>query len=59
MFLFNLQAVLVGIAVFSMPFALLMLQLSFIFGISLIFIPITLGIGLVALIGASIIECIG
>lgn len=56
MFWFNLQAVLVVIAVGSLPCALLALQLAWIFGISLVFIPSILFIGLLSLIGASLIE---
>jgi hypothetical protein len=56
MFLFNLQAVLVGVAVFSLPSALLALQFTVIFGTSIMAIPVLLGIGLVALITSALIE---
>jgi hypothetical protein len=56
MFLFNLQAVLVGVAVFSLPSALLALQLAYILGTSLMAIPVLLGIGLVALVTSALIE---
>lgn len=56
MFWFNLQAVLVVIAVMSVPVALLLLQFVLIFGISITFIPSVLFIGLLSFIGAFIIE---
>ena len=56
MFWFNLQAVLVVVAVASVPVALLLLQFVVIFGISITFIPSVLFIGLLSLIGASVIE---
>jgi hypothetical protein len=56
MFWFNLQAVLIFVAVGSVPSALLALQIAWVFGISLSFIPAILFIGLVSLIVASLIE---
>ena len=56
MFLFNLQAVLVGVAVFSLPSALLALQFAVIFGTSIMAIPVLLGVGLVALVTSALIE---
>jgi hypothetical protein len=60
MFLYNLQAVLVGIAVFSLPALLLELQLLVIGlnGMSPAVMLVTLVIGVVSAIGAGVIEII-
>lgn len=60
MFLFNLQAPLVGIAVFSLPALLLELQLLVIGlnGMSPTVMIVTAVIGLVSAIGAVVIEMI-
>jgi hypothetical protein len=60
MFLFNLQAVLVGVAVFSIPALLLELQLLVIGlnGMSINVMIATVAIGLLSAIGAVVIEMI-
>lgn len=60
MFLFNLQPVLLGIAVFSLPALLLELQLLVIGlnGMSVTVMIVTAGIGLVSAIGAVICEAL-
>jgi hypothetical protein len=60
MFLYNLQAILVGIAVFSLPALLLELQLLVIGlnGMSPIVMVVTLAIGIVSAIGAVLIEIV-
>ena len=60
MFLFNLQAVLVGVAVFSIPALLLELQLLVIGlnGMSINVMIATVAIGLLSEIGAVVIEMI-
>ena len=58
MFLFNLQAVLVAVAVFSLPAALLELQLLVmgLNGLTISHLGITLAVGAIAGIGAVVIE---
>jgi hypothetical protein len=58
MFLYNLQAILVGIAVFSLPALLLELQLLVIGlnGMSPTVMIVTLVIGIVSAIGAVLIK---
>jgi hypothetical protein len=60
MFLYNLQAILVGIAVFSLPALLLELQLLVIGlnGMSPTVMVVTLAIGIVSAIGAVLIEIV-
>jgi hypothetical protein len=60
MFLYNLQAILVGIAVFSLPALLLELQLLVIGlnGMSPTVMIVTLVIGIVSAIGAVLIEIV-
>jgi hypothetical protein len=60
MFLYNLQAILVGIALFSLPALLLELQLLVIGlnGMSPIIMVVTLAIGIVSAIGAVLIEIV-
>jgi hypothetical protein len=60
MFLFNLQAPLVFIAVFSIPALLLELQLLVIGlnGMSINVMIVTAGIGLLSAIGAVVIEMV-
>ena len=60
MFLFNLQAPLVFIAVFSIPALLLELQLLVIGlnGMSINVMIVTAGIGLLSAIGAAVIEMV-
>jgi hypothetical protein len=58
MFLFNLQAVLVGVAVFSLPIALLELQLLVIGlnGLTISHLIATLVVGAISGVGAVLIE---
>jgi hypothetical protein len=60
MFLYNLQAILVGIALFSLPALLLELQLLVIGlnGMSPIIMVVTLAVGIVSAIGAVLIEIV-
>jgi hypothetical protein len=60
MFLYNLQAILVGIALFSLPALLLELQLLVIGlnGMSPTVMVVTLAVGIVSAIGAVLIEIV-
>jgi hypothetical protein len=58
--MFNIQMILIGLAIFSLPIALLLLQLLFIgvIGLTMTHLVLVLCIGAVSLVGAMLIELV-
>jgi hypothetical protein len=58
--MFNIQMILIGLAIFSLPIALLLLQLLFIgvIGLSITHLVLVLCLGAVSLVGAVLIELV-